>query len=97
MGSWERVEFLWLPLTLHWSPPHLVAFEGSTSFHLLKSKLGMGTSATEVRNNTSTMCKNTDVLTLISYKIKEPNFTIQKTDLLFAVISKIKCGWNPAP
>lgn len=72
-------------------------FEGSTSFHLLESKLGMGTSATEVRNNTSTMCKNTDVLTLISYKIKEPNFTIQETDVLFAVISKIKCDWSSAP
>lgn len=35
------------------------------------------------------MCKNTDIVTLISYKIKEPNFTIQKTDVLFAVISKI--------
>lgn len=71
-------------------------FEGSTSSHLLKSKLGMGTSVVKVRNNTNMMCKNTDVLTLISYKIKEPNFTIQKTDVLFAVISKIKCDWSSA-
>ena len=36
------------------------------------------------------ICKNTDVFTLISYKIKEPNFTLQKTNVLIAVIREIK-------
>lgn len=36
-------------------------------------------------------------LTLISYKIKEPNFTIQKINVLIAAISEIKCDLIPAP
>lgn len=36
------------------------------------------------------ICKNTDIFTLISYKFKEPDFTLQKTNVLMAVIREIK-------
>lgn len=43
------------------------------------------------------MCKNIDILTLISYKNQEAKFDYRKTSVLIAVISKIKCHVRSAP
>lgn len=57
----------------------------------------MGDKCSQGKKEMQAQCAKTDIFTLISYKIKEASFTVQETNVLIAVISKIKCDLSSAP